>query len=677
MAKRKASNTDSGAKRQRSSSHRAGFDPSWSSAYPWLVPLEQDSTVIGLRCWWCTQHSVERQRNRSGVWTELPCTSLRKDCIERHARSETHIRCAESELMREQALRDGGLQMAFQQQVIAQRKAVIGALKVVYWLAKEEIAYTTKYESLLSLAQSLGCTYLSDLHCGRNASYTSRQVIGEFLQCLGKVIEKDNIGMLRASPYFSLMIDESTDVAVLKQLVVVARCTLPSGDVKTMFLDISDVPDGRAATIESALLLCMEKYGLDMAKMRGFGSDGAPVMVGRRSGVASRLKGRQPRLITIHCINHRLALAAGHAANHVQYLQKFKATVQTLFLFYHNSPVRMAGLHAIQAILDSPTVKLKQAKDVRWLSYDAAIKAIISTLPALIASLEREATERSEPAAVGLVKFVKTHYFVGCCYLLNKVLPHISRLSLIFQQEDIDLSLIKPALESTLASIEEVRTFQFEEMYSTVENVLQISVSESEKQHFRERVQYKFIDAVIDQINDRLPDCDELSAFSLLDPQKLPPCSGSEEINEAFQQWGNNHLVILEGMYGVGDNPDISKEVLRSEWVSLKHMISSTYRNTTMRSMLKLLVSNSTLQTMYPQFTKLACIALVIPVSTAECERSFSAMKRIKTDSRNRLLTENLNHLMRISIEGPLIDQFDFEQALELWRAMRQRRISI
>ena len=146
----------------------------------------------------------------------------------------------------------------------------------------------------------------------------------------------------------------------------------------------SDVPDGTAATIESALLLCMEKYGLDMAKMRGFGSDGAPVMVGRRSGVASRLKGRQPRLIAIHCINHRLALAAGHAANHVQYLQKFKATVQTRFLFYHNSPVRMAGLHAIQAILDSPTVKLKQAKDVRWLSYDATNKAIISTFLLLL-----------------------------------------------------------------------------------------------------------------------------------------------------------------------------------------------------------------------------------------------------------------------------------------------------
>ena len=85
-------------------------------------------------------------------------SSLRKDCIERHASSETHIRCAERELRREQALRDSGLEIAFQQQVVAQCKAVIGALKVVYWLAKEEIAYTTKYESILNLAQSLGCT---------------------------------------------------------------------------------------------------------------------------------------------------------------------------------------------------------------------------------------------------------------------------------------------------------------------------------------------------------------------------------------------------------------------------------------------------------------------------------------------------------------------------------------
>ena len=65
------------------------------------------------------------------------------------------------------------------------------------------------------------------------------------------------------------------------------------------------------------------------------------------------------------------------------YLEKFKATVQILFLFYQNSSVRMAGLYAIQEVLADLVIKLK--------------------------------TSYGEPAAVGLVKFVKTYYFVDCC----------------------------------------------------------------------------------------------------------------------------------------------------------------------------------------------------------------------------------------------------------------------
>ena len=152
----------------------------------------------------------------------------------------------------------------------------------------------------------------------------------------------------------------------------------------------------------------METNGLDINKLRSFGSDGCAVMVGRVSGVASRLKVCHPRLVSVHCINHRLALEGAHAADNIPYLKRFKGTVQSLFLFYHNSAVRMAGLNAIQEILNDPIIKLKQAKDVRWLLYDAAIGSILRTLPSVIVSLEREGTEQSEPTAVGLAEFVKT-----------------------------------------------------------------------------------------------------------------------------------------------------------------------------------------------------------------------------------------------------------------------------
>ena len=100
-------------------------------------------------------------------------------------------------------------------------------------------------------------------------------------------------------------------------------------------------------------------------------------------------------------------------------------------------------------------IKLKQAKDVRWLSHEAAISSFLRTVPSLIMSLEREASERDEPAAVGLVRFVKTYYFVACCKMLSKILPHINRLSLLFQCEDVDLSAIQPNLNATIKAIEQ------------------------------------------------------------------------------------------------------------------------------------------------------------------------------------------------------------------------------
>ena len=48
--------------------------------------------------------------------------------------------------------RDSGIMQAFSAHVMINRKALIGALKMMYWLAKEEIAHTTKFASLMDLS---------------------------------------------------------------------------------------------------------------------------------------------------------------------------------------------------------------------------------------------------------------------------------------------------------------------------------------------------------------------------------------------------------------------------------------------------------------------------------------------------------------------------------------------
>ena len=79
----------------------------------------------------------------------------------------------------------------------------------------------------------------------------------------------------------------------------------------------------------------------------------------------------------------------------------------------------------------------------------------------------------------------------------------------------------------------------------------------------------------------------------------------------------------------------------------------------------------------YPNMCVLAQIALLIPVSTVECERGFSAMKRIKTALRNLLGEEMLEALMFLSIEAEDRARFPFEVAVRRWFDKSPRRVEI
>ena len=196
-------------------------------------------------------------------------------------------------------------------------------------------------------------------------------------------------------------------------------------------------------------------------------------------------------------------------------------------------------------------------------------------------------------------------------------------------------------------------------------------MSATDRTSFTEMMQTKFVD---EQLESYFPECDEIDAFGLFDPNKIPDKSIDPAL---YQSWGNDRLAILESKYRQNENPDIDATAARLEWEKLKATIFKAYRGTTLRKFLQDLAFNITLRDLFPQLSRLASIALIIPVSTAECERRFSSMNGIKTDLRNRLNTSTLCQIMRIVLEGGELVNFDFVKAAEIWSEMRHRRISI
>ena len=90
---------------------------------------------------------------------------------------------------------------------------------------------------------------------------------------------------VQASPVFGLLCDKSTDTANLKQLIIFIRFLIKRSSPCTSFLEVVNIQDGKAATIEEELEAVREKWGIPMAKVTGSGSDGEAVMVGCREGV--------------------------------------------------------------------------------------------------------------------------------------------------------------------------------------------------------------------------------------------------------------------------------------------------------------------------------------------------------------------------------------------------------
>jgi hypothetical protein len=74
-----------------------------------------------------------------------------------------------------------------------------------------------------------------------------------------------------------------------------------------------------------------EYVALDMAKMKGIGTDSASTMMGCHSGVVARLKAITPSAIGAA---HRLNLASSQAGDSVSYVKRFSNILCQLYDFF-------------------------------------------------------------------------------------------------------------------------------------------------------------------------------------------------------------------------------------------------------------------------------------------------------------------------------------------------------
>jgi hypothetical protein len=122
-------------------------------------------------------------------------------------------------------------------------------------------------------------------------------------------IEETIVGHLKSCLYFSLQVDESTDVSDNANLMCFVRYDLGNTSHEELLFCKSLPTRTTAEELFNLINRYIIENGIEWKKCVGLSSDGARAMSGIRTGLFPRVKAVAPECVWVHCSIHREALA--------------------------------------------------------------------------------------------------------------------------------------------------------------------------------------------------------------------------------------------------------------------------------------------------------------------------------------------------------------------------------
>ena len=104
-------------------------------------------------------------------------------------------------------------------------------------------------------------------------------------------------------------------------------------------------------------------------KLVAVGTDGAAVMVGKKTGVVVCLKEDRDWVVGIHCLSHRLKLAFRDAVKGHSMFKKLESVLMGIYYFYHNSPLNRSNLKAAFSSLAMSPLMPTRIGGTRWVAH--------------------------------------------------------------------------------------------------------------------------------------------------------------------------------------------------------------------------------------------------------------------------------------------------------------------
>ena len=200
----------------------------------------------------------------------------------------------------------------------------------------------------------------------KNATYTSKTIQNEILECLAAMVKEEIIQEVKKSAQFSVLVDETKDLQKKEQMSFVLRYYY-NGAVHESFLEFDVAESLDAAALTGKIISFLQKHGLEYKdNLVGQGYDGAAVMSGVHAGVQAKIKEVAKHAFYVHCSAHCLNLVIVDSVKSVTDAGHFFSLLERMYVFMSGSYVHNQWLQVQREMFDGPPRELQRLCDTRW-----------------------------------------------------------------------------------------------------------------------------------------------------------------------------------------------------------------------------------------------------------------------------------------------------------------------
>ncbi|KAK7901480.1 hypothetical protein WMY93_018249 [Mugilogobius chulae] len=254
---------------------------------------------------------------------------------------------------------------------------------------------------------------------------------------------KQLVTRIKASRFYALQIDESTDITAMANLLAFVRYDY-NGEIHEDVLFCKPLQTNTTGeAVFETINEFIASHEMEWAKRVGLSTDGARAMVGRLTGVVKRVKDVAPLLTAVHCSIHREALATKTMpANLKTVLDEAVRTVN----FIKSRPLQSRLFGILCAEMGSEHRQLLLHTEVRWLSRGKVLTRLYELRDEVRVFFVDTSFELAD-------RFCDFEWLCTLAYLAD-MFGHLNGLNLSLQGKAVTVFQVQNKIEATIQKFE-------------------------------------------------------------------------------------------------------------------------------------------------------------------------------------------------------------------------------